>query len=100
MGESATCWCGNTTLAPFSADYFRCASCETLVLRHIPAAGELPVALEPVAETVERCKAIRNTQRERRRLEAALRRELQFNRKVEINAMLRECSEELARLER
>ncbi len=35
IGESATCWCGNATLAPFSDDYLRCAECETLVLRHL-----------------------------------------------------------------
>jgi hypothetical protein len=75
---------------------------EQMLIRHMEASPLAIVARagEPVAETVERCKAIRNTQRERRRLEAALRRELQFNRKVEINRMLRECSEELARLER
>ena len=39
-------------------------------------------------------------ERERRRLEAALRRERQFNRKVEINAALRRCQDDLAVLER
>jgi SAM-dependent methyltransferase len=29
-----SCWCGNTALEPFDADYRRCPACETLVLRH------------------------------------------------------------------
>lgn len=75
---------------------------EQMVFRHMEAS---PLAIaarsgESVAEALERCKAVRARQRERRRLEAALRRERQFNRKVEINGMLRKCSEELARLER
>jgi hypothetical protein len=75
---------------------------EQMLFRHMEAS---PLAIssragESIAEAVERCQTIRAAQRERRRLEAALRRERQFNRKVEINRMLRECSEELARLER
>jgi SAM-dependent methyltransferase len=30
------CWCGNTDLDPFSAGYFRCARCETLVWGQMP----------------------------------------------------------------
>jgi glycosyltransferase involved in cell wall biosynthesis/2-polyprenyl-3-methyl-5-hydroxy-6-metoxy-1,4-benzoquinol methylase len=44
MSESAACWCGNSTLAPFSGDYLRCADCETLVLRRMPTPGQLLVA--------------------------------------------------------
>jgi glycosyltransferase involved in cell wall biosynthesis/SAM-dependent methyltransferase len=43
MSESAVCWCGNATLAPFSDGYLRCADCETLVLRRLPPPGQLPV---------------------------------------------------------
>ena len=69
---------------------------EQMLLRHMEAS---PLAIasragRTVAEAVERCKAIRGRQRERRRLEAALRRERQFNRKVEINARLRQCASE------
>jgi 2-polyprenyl-3-methyl-5-hydroxy-6-metoxy-1,4-benzoquinol methylase len=31
--EVSTCWCGNHPLVPFSDDYARCGSCETLVLK-------------------------------------------------------------------
>jgi hypothetical protein len=51
-----------------------------------------------VAEAVERCKRIRVLQREVRRQEAALRRESQFNRKVEINAALRQVEQALDQL--
>jgi 2-polyprenyl-3-methyl-5-hydroxy-6-metoxy-1,4-benzoquinol methylase len=30
------CWCGNADLAPFSTEYVRCPSCETLVARNFP----------------------------------------------------------------
>lgn len=75
---------------------------EQMLFRHMDAS---PMAIssrpgESVADAVERCKAIRARQRERRRLEAALRRERQFNRKVEINAALRRCQDDLAALER
>jgi SAM-dependent methyltransferase len=33
-----TCWCGNTKLLDFSPDYFRCAACETLVVKDFPLA--------------------------------------------------------------
>jgi glycosyltransferase involved in cell wall biosynthesis/2-polyprenyl-3-methyl-5-hydroxy-6-metoxy-1,4-benzoquinol methylase len=44
MSQSATCWCGNAVLAPFSDDYLRCADCETLVLRRMAALERLPAA--------------------------------------------------------
>ena len=75
---------------------------EQMLFRHMEAS---PLAItsragESIADAVERCKNIRSRQRERRRLEAALRRERQFNRKVEINAALRQCLDDLAALER
>lgn len=74
---------------------------EQMLLKHMSAS---PLAIpsrpgESIADAVQRVKAIRAVQRERRRLETALRRELQFNRKVEINAGLRKCVEELASLQ-
>jgi 2-polyprenyl-3-methyl-5-hydroxy-6-metoxy-1,4-benzoquinol methylase len=33
----ATCWCGNTDLAPFSPEYFKCERCQTLVTRTMPS---------------------------------------------------------------
>jgi 2-polyprenyl-3-methyl-5-hydroxy-6-metoxy-1,4-benzoquinol methylase len=40
-GEAAPrCWCGRGDLVPFSPDYLRCASCETLRLVRMPAAPE------------------------------------------------------------
>jgi 2-polyprenyl-3-methyl-5-hydroxy-6-metoxy-1,4-benzoquinol methylase len=35
--DPVPCWCGNTELAEWSADYARCARCETLVRRERPA---------------------------------------------------------------
>ena len=60
---------------------------EQMLLRHMQAS---PLAIvtragETLAAAIERGKAIRGYGREIRRLEAALRRESQFNRKVEIN---------------
>ncbi len=74
---------------------------EQMLFKHMEAS---PLAIasrggESIADAVERCKAIRARQRERRRLETALRRERQFNRKVEINAALRRCQDELAALD-
>ena len=71
---------------------------EQMLRRHMLAS---PLALhvrpgETLTAAVERGKAIRALQRECRLLEAALRRENQFNRKVEINRALRLCREELA----
>ena len=71
-----------------------------MLFRHMEAS---PLAVssragESVAEAVERCKRIRVLQREVRRQEAALRRESQFNRKVEINAALRQVEQALDQL--
>jgi hypothetical protein len=73
---------------------------EQMLFRHMEAS---PLAVssragESVAEAVERCKRIRVLQREVRRQEAALRRESQFNRKVEINAALRQVEQALDQL--
>ena len=54
---------------------------------------------ETLAAAIERGKAIRGYEREIRRLEAALRRESQFNRKVEINAQLRQANQLLSYLQ-
>ena len=54
---------------------------------------------EALADTVERGSRIRATRRECQRLEAKLKKEMQFNRKVEINTELRRCRAELANLE-
>jgi hypothetical protein len=53
---------------------------------------------EALEETVERGTRIRGKRRECKQLEAKLRKEQQFNRKVEINGQLRQCQEELAML--
>lgn len=71
---------------------------EQMLFRHMEAS---PLAItsragESVADAVERCKSIRSYEREIRRLEAALRRERQFNRKVEINARLRKAQKLVA----
>jgi hypothetical protein len=63
-----------------------------------------PYALRPrtgesLPETVERGSLIRAKRRECKQLEAKLRKEAQFNRKVEINAQLRACLAALADLE-
>ncbi len=33
VGQQVRCWCGNARLEDFSPDYWRCAECETLVVR-------------------------------------------------------------------
>ena len=73
---------------------------EKMLLRYIQASplAIAPRAGESLAEMVERGRSIRAYQRECHRLEAALRREPQFNRKVEINRVLRQCLENLASL--
>ena len=63
-----------------------------------------PLALQPrggetLPETVERGNHIRAKRRECKQLEAKLRKETQFNRKVEINAQLRHSQAALAELE-
>lgn len=54
---------------------------------------------ESMADLVERHSRIAVKERERRRLEARLNRENQFNRKVELNQQLRQLHEELSALE-
>lgn len=53
---------------------------------------------EPVAARVERIELIRAKQREAQRIKARLAREKQFNKRVAINAELREVTKELKRL--
>ena len=74
---------------------------EQMLLRHMQAS---PLAIttragETLAAAIERGKAIRGYEREIRRLEAALRRERQFNRKVELNAQLRQADQLLSSLQ-
>jgi len=73
---------------------------EQMLLRHMQAS---PLAIanragETLAEAIERRKSIRSYLREIRRLEASLRRESQFNRKVEINRQLHQRRAELEAL--
>lgn len=71
------------------------------MLRHHMLASPLALdsrAGETLAETVERGNRIRAKRRECQRLEVRLRQEAQFNRKVEINAAIRQCSAELEAL--
>lgn len=75
---------------------------EQMLRQHIAAS---PFALrsragEPLETTVERVAKIRGKRRECKQLESKLRKEIQFNRKVEINAELRQRQAELAELER
>lgn len=53
---------------------------------------------EPIAKRVERMEAIRAKQREAERIKARLAREKQFNKRVAINAELRDVTKELKRL--
>lgn len=74
---------------------------EQMLRRHMLAS---PLALcsragETLTETVERGNQIRIKRRECQKLEMKLKKELQFNRKVEINAALRQGRAELADLE-
>ena len=74
---------------------------EQMLRQHMAAS---PLALQPRAgqtlqETVDRGNRIRVKRRECKQLEATLRRETQFNRKVEINGDLRRCQMALAALE-
>jgi len=54
---------------------------------------------ETLPETVERGNQIRAKRRECQKLEVKLRKEIQFNRKVEINGALRQCRADLDELE-
>jgi hypothetical protein len=74
---------------------------EQMLRQHMEAS---PLALrsragETLTETIERANRIRAKRREGQRLQVRLKREIQFNRKVEINAALRQCRTELADLE-
>jgi hypothetical protein len=74
---------------------------EQMLRQHMIAS---PLALRPRAgetlpDTVERASRIRAKRRECKQLEARLRKETQFNRKVEINAQFRESQAALAKLE-
>ena len=55
---------------------------------------------ETLSDSVERGNHIRAKRRESQKLEVKLRKEIQFNRKVEINGELRLCRAVLAELER
>jgi hypothetical protein len=75
---------------------------EQMLRQHIAVS---PFALrsragEPLETTVERVVKIRGKRRECKQLESKLRKEIQFNRKVEINAELRQRQAELTELER
>lgn len=61
----------------------------------IPATIE---AREPIAKRVERMEAIRAKEREAERIKARLAREKQFNKRIAINAELRDVTKELKRL--
>jgi hypothetical protein len=74
---------------------------EQMLRQHMRAS---PLALasragETLAQTVERGNQIRAKRRECQTLEMKLKKEIQFNRKVEINAALRQSRVELAELE-
>jgi hypothetical protein len=68
---------------------------EEMLRRVIPLARRPD---EPLAELVERALQLRATERECRDLEARLRKERQFNRKVELNAAIRAAKTQLKRL--
>jgi hypothetical protein len=68
---------------------------EQIVRCHIPLP---PRTGESLSEHVARFQAIEAKKRERQQLEARLEREKQFNRKVELNAVLRSVSHELENL--
>lgn len=69
---------------------------EQIVRRHIPLA---PRAGESIADHVARYNALLAKQRAQRQLESRFAQEKQFNRKVELNAQLRELNAELASLQ-
>jgi hypothetical protein len=73
------------------------------MLRQHMLASPLGLASRPgetLPETVERGNQIRAKRRECEKLEVKLRKEIQFNRKIEINGALRQCRAELDELER
>lgn len=69
---------------------------EQIVRHHIPLS---PRSGEGIADQVARYNALTAKQRALRQLEARLAQEKQFNRKVELNAQLRELNTELALLQ-
>lgn len=69
---------------------------EQIIRRHIPLA---PRSGETLGAQVARYNALTAKQRAQRQLEARLAQEKQFNRKVELNAQLRELTAELALLQ-
>jgi hypothetical protein len=70
---------------------------EQMLRQHMLASplGLSPRVGESLAATVHRGSQIRALRRECQRLETMLRKEIQFNRKVEINRELRQCRSEL-----
>jgi hypothetical protein len=71
---------------------------QQMLHRHMLAAGLMPRTGEALADTAERGARIRAQEIACQRLEARLRREAQFNRKVDINAELRRVRIELEAL--
>lgn len=69
---------------------------EQIVRRHIPLS---PRTGEGLADHIARYNALLTKQRAQRQLEARLAQERQFNRKVELNALLRELNAELVLLQ-
>lgn len=69
---------------------------EQIVRRHIPLS---PRAGEGLADHIARYNALLTKQRAQRQLETRLAQERQFNRKVELNAQLRELNAEMALLQ-
>ena len=74
---------------------------EQMLRQHIAASPFAPRsrAGEPLDATVERVAKIRGKLRECKQLESKLRKEIQFNRKVEINAELRDARALLSQLQ-
>ena len=73
------------------------------MLRQIMLSSDLglnSIRDEPLLEMIERAKRIRVKRRACQKLEVKLKKEIQFNRKVEINAQIRYCKAELAELQR
>ncbi len=75
---------------------------EQMLRAHMRASplGLIPRTSETLLEMVQRGNQIRAIRRECQKLELKLKREIQFNRKVEINAMLRQRMAKLTDLER
>ena len=65
----------------------------------LPILGSQPCNGESLSELVQRLDLVRKKERERQLLESRLRKEKQFNRKVEINAEIRTLSTELEKIQ-